>query len=376
MFRSVGILRKMSTMESGRPDWPWKKAKKVAMMLSFSGKKYLGMQRNQGCSTVEEELLKALRDSGAIPPEWYDNASKSFFQRASRTDKGVSAAKMVVSLKMLNEDGTRDKINAKLPSDIRVQDVKRVTKNFNSKNSCDARTYLYMLPTLAFAPIDSISDESYHITSDVKVKVNATLKLFEGSHYFHNYTSGKLPMEPSSLRFITDFEMQEPFERDGIEFAIIKVKGQSFMLNQIRKMIGMAIAVVKGYASEPVIEESWGVQRIDIPRAPGLGLLLEEVHYERYNYKFGKDGLHDDLKWESVKDEVEKFKEDFIFSEIVDTEREEKSMITWMGNLLLHKFEPRHFEKDMKQFTPIEKAKALLKYDKKESNEKEIDDDS
>ncbi|CAB4059863.1 truA [Lepeophtheirus salmonis] len=132
---------------------------------------------------------------------------------------------------------TRDKINAKLPSDIRVQDVKRVTKNFNSKNSCDART--------------------------CKIKVNATLKLFEGSHYFHNYTSGKLPMEPSSLRFITDFEMQEPFERDGIEFAIIK-----------------------GYASEPVIEESWGVQRIDIPRAPGLGLLLEEVHYERYNYKF------------------------------------------------------------------------------------------
>ena len=28
-----------------RPEWPWKRSKKVAVMLSFSGKNYLGMQR-------------------------------------------------------------------------------------------------------------------------------------------------------------------------------------------------------------------------------------------------------------------------------------------------------------------------------------------
>jgi hypothetical protein len=28
-----------------RRDWPWKKAKKVAVMISFCGKDYLGMQR-------------------------------------------------------------------------------------------------------------------------------------------------------------------------------------------------------------------------------------------------------------------------------------------------------------------------------------------
>ena len=26
-------------------DWPWKRARKVAVMISFSGKDYLGMQR-------------------------------------------------------------------------------------------------------------------------------------------------------------------------------------------------------------------------------------------------------------------------------------------------------------------------------------------
>ena len=49
------------------------------------------------------------------------------------------------------------------------------------------------------------------------------------------------------------------------------------MLHQIRKMIGMVIAVVRGDADESVITDSWNTDRIDVPRAPGLGLMLEEV---------------------------------------------------------------------------------------------------
>ena len=50
-------------------------------------------------------------------------------------------------------ENTVKKINSFLPSEIRVHAIKRVTKNFNSKTACDARTYLYMMPTFAFAPI-------------------------------------------------------------------------------------------------------------------------------------------------------------------------------------------------------------------------------
>ena len=67
------------------------------------------------------------------------------------------------------------------------------------------------------------------------------------------------------------------FERDGLEFAVITVKGQSFMLHQIRKMIGMAMAVTRGFTGEDKVEETWKMDRIDVPRAPGLGLMLEEV---------------------------------------------------------------------------------------------------
>lgn len=47
--------------------------------------------------------------------------------------------------------------------------VKRVTKGFNCKMNCDARTYSYTMPSFALAPLelfDSISIESYKEKSE------------------------------------------------------------------------------------------------------------------------------------------------------------------------------------------------------------------
>ena len=65
--------------------------------------------------------------------------------------------------------------------------------------------------------------------------------------------------------------------KDGYEFAVIKVKGQSFMLHQIRKMIGLIIAIVRGFASLKTLELCWTANKVDVPRAPALGLMLDKV---------------------------------------------------------------------------------------------------
>jgi len=89
------------------------------------------------------------------------------------------------------EDVKVEMINAHLPAQIHVLAVKRATKGFNSKSSCDARTYSYMLPTFAFAPSGVELTESYRITSEVINNVGSILKNFEGTHNFHNFTARK-----------------------------------------------------------------------------------------------------------------------------------------------------------------------------------------
>ena len=56
----TSVTAEMTT--APRADYPWRRAKKVACMLSFSGKDYFGMQRTPGMRTIEEELMAAFRN--------------------------------------------------------------------------------------------------------------------------------------------------------------------------------------------------------------------------------------------------------------------------------------------------------------------------
>lgn len=105
----------------------------------------------------------------------------------------------------------------------------------------------------------------------------------------------------------------------------LRVKGQSFMLHQIRKMVGTVIAIVRGVTSIETITKAWGEARFDLPIAPGLGLVLEQVHYDRYNARYGKDGLHECLSWDEYEEEIQRFKREHIDPVIVETEKTEKS---------------------------------------------------
>ncbi|KAM3599873.1 uncharacterized protein V6R79_013259 [Siganus canaliculatus] len=318
--------------------------KKVVLLLAYSGKGYYGMQRNPGTTqfrTIEDDLVAALIKSGCIPENHGDEMKKMSFQRCARTDKGVSAAGQVVSLKLRLIENLTDKINEHLPPQIRVLGLKRVTQGFNSKNNCDARTYSYMLPTVAFSPkdYDTSNISAFRLEPETLQTVNRLFALYKGTHNFHNFTSQKAPNDPSARRYITEMSCAEPFIRSNVEFAVITVRGQSFMLHQIRKMIGLVIAVVKGYAKEHVMEQSWGQEKVDVPKAPGLGLVLERVHFDRYSKRFGGDGLHERLEWDAEEEAIKAFKEAHIYPTIVETECLEGSMVSWMATLPIHDFD-------------------------------------
>ena len=49
------------------------------------------------------------------------------------------------------------------------------------------------------------------------------------------------------------------------------------MLNQIRRMVGLAVAVCRGAAGPDAIRDAMGHRRLVGVTAPGLGLVLREV---------------------------------------------------------------------------------------------------
>lgn len=323
------------------------KRRKFAVLLGYSGTNYYGMQRNPNTPTIEEELFQSLYKNKYISQENFTQVQTMQFQRAARTDKGVSAARQVVSLK-LPENVEVSKINENLPEVIRVFGIKRVTKGFNSKVQCDSRSYIYLLPTVSFIPYEQMMvQKGFRVDEAVLDRVNTILQKFVGTKNFHNFTAKKQATDPSAKRYMKTLVCDKPFVKDDVEFTLIKIRGQSFMLHQIRKMVGLVIAIIKGCTSEETLDLALGMEKVNIPKAPGLGLLLDYVHYERYDNRYGEDGVHEKMIWDEVEGEVNAFKEKYIFPNIIDTEIREELMVEWIVRRLSgHKFDDVDAEDD------------------------------
>merc|ERR1712168_1314549 len=205
--------------------------RKVAILVAYCGTGYYGLQIQSDPSfrTIEGDFYKALENSGLITAEnAKDLKTQTGFQRASRTDKGVSAAGNVFSLKMKHPDDAFERINKCLPPQIKVLGIIKVTKGFDSKNSVNSRTYLYLLPSYSFASHFEELDTKYRINPETIENVNKLFSLCQGTRNFHNFTSGKLPTDASAKRFVMNMSCGSPFIVDDTEFCVISVRGQSF----------------------------------------------------------------------------------------------------------------------------------------------------
>lgn len=270
-----------------------------------------------------------------------------------------------------------------------------VTKNFNAKMSCDQRTYEYLAPTFIFAArtrsastatdreikpvpaatlwptnlydepkpsndddddddedkrnallapaslvIDSATAESnkaFRVSDAMWTKLNEVLKRYEGTHNFHNFTSKLEPTSPKCNRFILSFEADKPFVNNDMEWVRLRVVGQSFLLHQIRKMVGTAVEIIAGVTSPDTIEAAMQLDKMDLPKAPSVGLYLAQAHFQVYNRKM-QDSIQTthpalDLEDPAVAAAVEKFKQDYIFSHIMQHEDATQTYARWLRTL-------------------------------------------
>ena len=167
---------------------------------------------------------------------------------------------------------------------------------------------------------------NYRIPASRVERLQAALTSYVGTRNYHNYTILKTFRDPSSKRNIKSFLVNpEPKIIQGTEWLSLKVHGQSFMMHQIRKMVGMASLVVRSGCPIERIQESYADVKTSIPKVPGLGLLLERPVFDSYNNlqapKHGREKL-DFGKWET---KLEEFKQKEIYQRIFEEEGKENT---------------------------------------------------
>lgn len=157
---------------------------------------------------------------------------------------------------------------------------------------------------------------AYRIPASRVARLQECLSKYEGTRNYHNYTIQKSYNDPSSKRFIKSFQVNpQPIIINGTEWLSLKVHGQSFMMHQIRKMVAMSALVVRSGCHPDRISETYGPDRIAIPKAPGLGLLLERPLFDNYNLK--AEGLgRQPIGFDKFTTEMEEFKQREIYDRI------------------------------------------------------------
>lgn len=376
------------------------------------------MQINESQRTIQAELELALVSGKLLTHANFGYPPKYGWSNAARTDKGVHSCAQVCSVKIVLpaevmgggeegeggigggwEEGVRTVVNKHLPADIRVLDVIKVTKSFCAKTARDRVRYQYMFPsfmvrewcrddnttnvgnlirstqssststnggTMDLSPekITTLqaSLTSTRITPTEQSTLTAALTLYNGTHSFQNYTSGKKASDPSAIRYIHSVTLQDPIidERTGMEWIPVEVVGQSFLLHQIRKMMCMAMDVVRGRVGLDVMagslikakkggvggknggeggdedEDDDGSVVVRVNVAPAQGLFLDMSYYETYNRR---NPTHDRIDWQQEQvggggnggmERWKEFKEGTVIGHIMEEEEREGNFVKYL----------------------------------------------
>ncbi|KAJ8099854.1 pseudouridine synthase [Lipomyces tetrasporus] len=178
--------------------------------------------------------------------------------------------------------------------------------------------------------IENAARRAFRISTERQDLIRQALKRYEGPHNFHNFTIGKDFNDPSSRRYMKSLVASDAKIIEGSEWISIKIHGQSFMLHQIRKMIGMVAQVVRCGAPLDRINEAFHRRKINIPKAPALGLLLERPVYANFNERlksFGRDAV----SFDAYNDQMEEFKMKYIYDKIYAEEAKENIFYGFFG---------------------------------------------
>lgn len=338
-----------TTSNADKPNKIQFPKRKYAIIHGYNGHHFSGNQKNPDVRTVEEDMENTFYKLGFISECNYGVLQKIDWMRASRTDKKVSAIMNVVSCKLhklphMDEDDMKTTFNQNLPEDIKIFRIIEVSKSFNSKDTNNNREYHYILPSFMLEPkalstvlikgvsIDTfIPNYSFKITPEFHEKIKEVCKFYKGTKKYHNYTKKLKFSDPSSNRHIYELSCDELIDCEHFQLIKFKIIGQSFLYNQIRKMIGSVIDACRENRDMTYLENTFLANKVDIPKAPGEGLYLNKIDYSKYNDR-KQNKKNPIFLTEQDEKEMEEFRMDLL-RHIEELEVKEKIFSKWLWKL-------------------------------------------
>ncbi|KAK4984255.1 tRNA pseudouridine synthase 1 [Elasticomyces elasticus] len=175
---------------------------------------------------------------------------------------------------------------------------------------------------------------TYRISPARVSRVQAALDQYLKTHNFHNYTIQKPFRDPSARRTIRSFVVNpEPVMVNGTEWLSLKVHGQSFMMHQIRKMVGMVALIVRCGCVPRRILETYADVKVSIPKVPGLGLLLERPVFDSYNEKQASKHGREKIDFSKYEKEMLEFKQREIYERIFREEERDNTFHQFFNHI-------------------------------------------
>lgn len=234
--------------------------------FAYDGSNYLGSQRQKEGKTIEGEINKALS---------IIHKKEIIICTSGRTDKGVHALNQTAhfdSSLNIEEEKYKKAINSLLPTDIRINRISKVDKDFHARHQAVKKEYVYII-----SKEYNLFKRNYQtfIYKDINVNImEEAIKLFIGKHDFFGFAS--YVKDKPTIKEIFEANILKKDEKIIITFI-----GDNFLRYMVRRMVGTLIDIGLGKKDKSVIEEIFLTKNKSLcgKTAEANGLYLKEVFY-------------------------------------------------------------------------------------------------